>query len=115
MNLADLAFLLGPLGAVVVVPLSLTVLVLHRRESRTLASAGVIATVATGAFWIAYWTAWGRAFNYLDALRPVPHGLQTGLSVTMSLTALGATGLVIITGLATVSARRRRTQAGTLA
>ena len=96
MNLADVAFLVGPVGAVVLVPLALVLVAVNPRP-RWVLLLGIALSVMAGAAWFTYWGLWGAAFDYADAYRPVPAAIEASLNTAM---ALSASGGVLLTGVA---------------
>ncbi|KGN34393.1 hypothetical protein N802_12375 [Knoellia sinensis KCTC 19936] len=98
MTAAEASFLLGPVGALLVVPTAMATLVLAR-PSRRAAWGGAALAAVVAACWLAYWVNWGWVFDYADALQPVPASLevrQTRLSVA---TAVGTVGLALAAGI----------------
>lgn len=107
MSLADVAFLVGPLGAVVVVPASMAVLAVRRKPRWAVWLGIAVALVVSGA-WLGYWFLWGRGFDYADAYQPVPAAVDSGLGVTMTVAAVGTAALTVIAATALISPRRPR-------
>jgi hypothetical protein len=85
----------GPLGAVVVVPLAMVVLAVRRYPTWAVWVGGLMA-LAAAVSWLAYWFLWGRTFDYADAYQQVPGRLDTALGVTMTVAALGCVGVTLI-------------------
>ena len=102
MSLADPVFLIGPLGAVVVVPVAMAVLAV-RRQPRWAVWLGIGLALIVAASWLGYWFLWGRGFDYADAYQPVPAAVDTGLSVTMTLAAVGTAALIVLAATALLS------------
>ena len=101
-TIADLPFVVG---ALVGPPLALVtcVLVMGARQPRwVLATTVALSAVAAMAF-VAYWYAWGKAFDYADTYRPVPPpidrasniAIAVGFVATMMVAALVALRLVV--------------------
>lgn len=101
MSLADVAFLLGPLGAVVVVPLAGAVLATRRRP-RLAVWFGTVLALMAAASWLAYWVLWGWAFDYADTFQSVPQGLEIGLVLSMATAAIGSIGVAVTAATAIV-------------
>ena len=108
MSLADAAFLVGPVGAPVLAPLALVALLVVREPLWVLwAGVGLMAVVVLA--WVGYWVAWGQAFERVDALDPVPAGLD---GVLDALLAVCAVGCVALTATATYALLHRRRSVG---
>jgi hypothetical protein len=107
MSLADIAFLLGPLGALVVVPLAVAVLGVRRHPMWAVWLSGALA-LAVAVSWLGYWFLWGKAFNYANALQQGPERLNTALGVTMTVAAVGSVGLALTAVTALVHPRPPR-------
>jgi hypothetical protein len=107
MSLADLVFLLGPVGAVVLVPLAMAVLTV-RRQPRWAVWLGICVALIVSAAWLGFWFLWGRGFESADAFQPVPAVVDRGLGVTMTLAAVGTAALIVIAAAALVAPRRPR-------
>lgn len=105
MSLEDIAFVLGPLGAVLLVPAALVVLAVRRRPRWSL-WLGTALAIAAANCWVGYWVLWGRAFDHADALRPVPASLDSALSLTMAGAAAGSVALTVTAMVALVPSRR---------
>ena len=96
---ADIVFLVGPVGAVAVVPAVVALLAVVRRPRWAVWLTASL-SVGVGVAWLSYWVLWGKAFDYADAFRPVPAPLEDALNTTMALCAggvvlLGATAVTI--------------------
>jgi hypothetical protein len=104
MSLADLVFLLGPLGAVVVVPVAMAVLAI-RRQPRWAVWLGVGLALIVATAWLGYWFLWGRGFESADSFEPVPAAVDTGLGVTMTVAAVGTAALIVLSATALLSPR----------
>lgn len=74
MTVDDAAFLVGPLGALVLMPLA--VMTLAFRRPRWGAWVGAPLLVAVVYSWLAYWLYWGRAFDFADGNHQVPDSLE---------------------------------------
>lgn len=96
MSLTDIAFLAGPLGALVIAPVAVVVLVV-RRPPRWILWLGVALVLIVAASWLGYWFLWQRAFGYADAYEPVPAAVDAGEGVTMAVAAVGSVGLAMTT------------------
>ncbi len=107
MSLADIAFAVGPLGAVVVVPLAMVVLAV-RRHPVWAVWLGALLALTVAVSWLAYWFLWGSAFDYANAFKQVPGRVDTALGVTMTVAALGCVGVALTTVTAVAHSRRAR-------
>jgi hypothetical protein len=107
MSLADLVFLFGPVGAVVLVPLAMAVFAV-RRQPRWAVWLGICLAMIVSAAWLGYWLLWGRGFDNADAFQPVPTAVNTGLGVTMTVAAVGTAALTVLAATALVAPRRPR-------
>jgi hypothetical protein len=107
MGLADLVFLLGPVGAVVLVPVAVAVLAV-RRQPRWAVWLGICLALIVSAAWLGYWFLWGRGFDSADAFQPVPAAVDTGLGVTMTVAAVGTAAFTVLAAAALVTPRRPR-------
>ena len=105
---ADVTFLAGPIGAVVHVPLALTLLAIAKRPRWALWLGGTLSAVVA-LTWMTYWFLWGKAFNYADANRPVPVTIDTASNVSMVLCAISGVALAG-TGIIAFSASRHHHQ-----
>ena len=75
-RVGDVIFLVGPIGAVVLVPLALTLLAIAKRPRWALWLGGTLCAVVA-LTWVTYWFIWGKAFTYADANRPVHVAIDT--------------------------------------
>lgn len=96
----DLFFLLGPIGAVILVPSLWVVIALHSPRSSVLWVAAAV-TGAVGLSWIVYWVVWGLAFDYADTYQPVPQALEVAMSTSLiscavAVAALVATAVIVL-------------------
>jgi hypothetical protein len=107
MGLNDIAFVVGPLGGVVVVPLAMVVLAV-RRHPAWAAWLGALLALTVGISSLAHWFLWGRAFDYADGFQQVPGRLDTALGVTMTVAALGCVGVALTAVTAIVHPRPTR-------
>jgi cytochrome c biogenesis protein CcdA len=107
MSPADIAFVVGPVGAIVVVPLAMVVLAVRRHPAWAVWLGALLAlTVAIS--WLAYWFLWGRVFDNANAFQQVPGRLDTALGVTMGVAAFGCVGVVLAAVIAIVRSRPER-------
>ena len=100
------AFLLGPIGAIGVVPAAMVVLAVRRR--RWALWLGVALTLVVAAGFVGFWFLWGQAFDYADMNQTVPARLETGKYVTMTMAAVGSLGLIATAFTALLLPRRAR-------
>lgn len=101
MFFGNAAFLVGPVSALLMVPLAMAVIAVLRRP-RWAVFATVVLAAAVGVTWLVYWVLWYQAFDYLDAGRPVPSPIDAASNMAMALCAgsvllLGATAVGTIT------------------
>ena len=107
MNIPDLVLLTGPFGALVLAPLSFTVLAVVKRPRWVFILGAALTAVAALSF-IAYWFLWGQAFDYADTNKPVPSRLDVASNVAMTLCSLASLALVVLAAAAVVAKRRPR-------
>lgn len=106
MTAADAMFLLGPVGALAVVPASVAILVWSRPRTWAIwVGVMLVATVAAG--WLAYWVNWGWAFEYADAFQPIPAALAARQERLSAVTAVSTIGLAMA-AVACVASKRAR-------
>jgi len=101
MLFGNAAFLVGPVSALLMVPLALAVIAVLRRP-RWAVFATVALAAGVGITWLVYLVLWYQAFDYSDAGRPVPSPIDAASNTAMALCAggvllLGATALGTIT------------------
>ena len=107
MNIPDLVFLTGPLGALVLAPLSVTAIAVVKRPRWVLILGAALTAVVALSF-TAYWFLWGQAFDYADANAPVPARLDVASNVAMTLCSIASLALVALAAAAVVAKRRPR-------
>ncbi|EQD82224.1 hypothetical protein A8924_3942 [Saccharopolyspora erythraea NRRL 2338] len=107
MSFAEVVFLLGPVGAVVIAPAAIVVLGVRPRR-RWAVRLGVALTFVVAAGFVGYWILWRVAYDYEEAFQPTPAALEIGLDVTMTAAAVGSLGLVAIALTALVLPRQVR-------
>jgi hypothetical protein len=100
MLFGNAAFLVGPVSALLMVPLAMAVIAVLRRPRWAIFATVALAT-GVGVTWLAYWVLWWKAFDYLDAGRPVPSPIDVASNIAMAFCAgsvllLGATAVVTI-------------------
>jgi hypothetical protein len=105
-TLALLAFLVGPVGAVPVVPQALLMAAILRRPRRAIL-ATVALTACVAITWLGYWHLWRIAFNNSDAGKPVPTSTNTADNAAMALCAAGVV-LLEATAISMLAIRIRR-------
>jgi hypothetical protein len=101
MSAADVAFLLGPIGALLVVPAASLLVLAGRRPKWAMWAVVALAPIAT-VTWLVYWLSWGRAFEYADAYQSVPDSVQgvgdaamgTCAAAVLALTLVGITSFL---------------------
>jgi hypothetical protein len=98
MSFAEVAFLLGPVGAIVIAPLAMVVLAV--RQPRRAVRLGVPLMAVVAMTWWGFWYLWGRAFDYADAAAHVPSSVTTASSV---LAAVCCVGCLVLAGTAAAS------------
>lgn len=89
-------FLLGPVGAIFLVPAAVVTLVLSGRPRADLLPATALAA-GTGLAWVAHWILWSVGLSHLNTYRPSPPWVTTGVDVAAFLSAYGAVLLVLVT------------------
>ena len=92
----EAAFLVGPLGALVLMPLA--VMALAYRRPRWGAWVGAPLLVAVVFSWLAYWLYWGRAFEIADLNQPVPASLEAQTLFWSAATAACVVALTLAAG-----------------
>ncbi|MET9023485.1 hypothetical protein ABZV93_26280 [Actinopolymorpha sp. NPDC004070] len=92
MSLLDVAFVVGPLGAMVMAPLAIVVLVVRQRRRAARLGAPLMALIVLS--WAGFWYLWGREFDYADTNRPVPTQVDTASNALAVVCALGCVALV---------------------
>lgn len=108
MNIQDLVFLTGPIGAPVLVPLSVAAIAVVKGPRWAFIILGAALTAVVGLSFIAYWFLWGQAFDYADANKPVPARLDLASNVTMTLCGIASLALVVLAAAAVVAKLRAR-------
>lgn len=108
MSLGNTAFMVGPIGAILVIPLAVVAVVVGvLRRPRWAVRAIVARQAGAGVAWLAYWVLWYRAFDYADAGKPVPAPIEAASNATMVLCAGGIVLLTTAAGALAVSRRRQ--------
>lgn len=108
MNIQDVVFLTGPIGAPVLVPLCVTAIAVVKGPRWVFVILGAALTAVVGSSFIAYWLLWGKAFDYADANKPVPARLDLATNVAMTLCSIATLALVVLAATAVVAKRRAR-------
>jgi multisubunit Na+/H+ antiporter MnhB subunit len=116
MSLADVAFLVGPIGAVgLVSSVAALLVVVHVRDHAVVGEGrrhrwavylAASLSVGVGLTWLSYWMLWGRAFGYQDVYQSVPAPLEAAVHTTMALCA-GGVVLLGATAVASLAMSRR--------
>ncbi len=102
-----LLFFTGPFyGGPVLAVVATAVITSYKARPRwtTLAMGATLMLFAVS--FVAYWYLWGKAFDALDAMRPVPAGVDVAQNVAMAVCSLSALALVAL-AVATVAVTRR--------
>lgn len=99
----EAAFIVGPFGALVLLPLSVMTVVWRRPAWGLWVAAPLV--VGTVVSWLAYWLFWGRAFELADTYQPVPESLLAQKEWATAATAAFMVALVVV---AVVSLARPR-------
>ena len=110
-TIADLPFVVGVL---VGPPLALVtcVLVMGARQPRwVLATTVALSAVAAMAF-VAYWYAWGKAFDYADTYRPVPPPIDRASNIAIAVGFVATMMVAALVALRRVAAGLRLSDAG---
>lgn len=118
MNIPDLVFLTGPIGAPVLASLSVAAIAVVRGPRLVFIVLGAALTAVVALSFIAYWFFWGPAFDYADANRPVPTRLDLASNLMMTLSSIASLALVVLAAAAVIAklrARRRVEPTATLA
>ena len=108
MNIPDLVFMTGPIGAPVLAPLSVRAIALVKGPRWVFIILGAALTAVVAFSFIAYWFLWGKAFDYADANKPVPARLDLASNVAMTLCSIATLALVVLAATAVVAKRRAR-------
>lgn len=71
MSVSDVAFIVGPLAAVIVIPFSIIIIFIKNCSigARILCA---LTAGAAGVAWVIFWRDWGTAFEFLDAYQAIP-------------------------------------------
>ena len=107
-NIPDLVFLTGPIGAPVLALLSVTAIAVVRGPRRVFIVLGAALAGVAALSFIAYWILWGPAFDYADANRPVPARLDLASNLMMTLSSIASLALVVLAAAAVVAKLRAR-------
>ena len=107
MNSPDLVFLTGPVGALVLAPLSFTAIAVVKRPGWVFILGAALTAVVAWSF-VAYWFLWGQAFDYADTNKPVPARLDAASNVAMTLCSIASLALVVLAATAVVTKLRPR-------
>jgi len=81
MNIPELVFLTGPIGAPLLAPLSVTAIAVVKGPRWVFVILGAALTAVVAWSFIAYWFLWGKAFDYADANKLVPARLDLASNV----------------------------------
>lgn len=103
--MADLALLVGPIGALVLVPVAVALLALGRRPQWALWVGAALVVVVVISL-LGYWVTWGWAFDYAHAYEDVPSALETRVFVLEVVCAAAVIALVLTAG-ATYSKKKQ--------
>lgn len=102
MSLEDWAFVLGPLGAFVLVPVAAAVVATGQRP-RWLTVVMSLVVVTEAALVVGHWVVWALAFDYVRG-EPVPNHLFPVSTVLMM---ASAAGCLVVSALAGATLLRR--------
>ena len=74
-----LAFLIGPVGAVLLVPIAVSVMLTNRYQ-RDWTAAFLLSCCArsSGASWLGHWVLWVKLLEYMNTYEPVPPVVEVG-------------------------------------
>src|SRR5215210_2986731 len=104
MSIGDAAFLVGPLGALLLVPAACVLVVAGRRPRWAMWAVVVLAPIAAVS-WLVYWVSLGRSFEFADAYQPVPDSVQRIGDAAMSICVATALALTLVAITSLLSAR----------
>ena len=106
MSVAGTLFVIGPLGAVVLVPLSLVAV---RGRGRRVAVAAWVIAAGTAIAWLASWMLYFSDLSVSSFGTPAPAASAAATSLAMDLCAGGVILLALIAAWSLATARRART------
>jgi hypothetical protein len=95
MSAGDVLFLLGPVGALLLVPGACVLVLVGGRPKWAMWAVLALGPVAAVS-WVAYWVSWGRAFEYADAYQPVPGSVEGIAGAAMGMCASSALALTLV-------------------
>ena len=106
MTLHDIAFPLGPVGAMFVWPLAVLALIVASRRSRWAVKTGTWLSAGVVVIWLTYMALQQLEFTYVAGQESAPLMLSVAVAATAGLCALGVLGLAATAGAAVVMSRR---------
>ena len=106
-----MVFYLGPFGAPFLVPTAAVVIAVLRRPVWLLWGGGVV-TVWTALAWVVFLWFWGEGFDYADANRPVPTGIDAAMNIAAVVCAGGVAILMVLLVATVVDLRRDAARVG---
>lgn len=108
MSFAEIAFLVGPVGAVLVFPVAVALMLTRRYQRDWTQGLLLLLCPVLVVSWLGYWFLWTKELEYLNTYEPVPTAAAVAADLSLVVCAVAVAALVVATVTAVSDARLER-------